>query len=57
VLATIKSQLRSAQGPPNCNGWEDAQNDVTTALQTYLFGGATAQAALDQAAAAMKAKA
>jgi len=57
VLATIKSQLSSAQGPPNCNGWEDAQNDVTTALQTYLFGSASAQAALDQAAAAMKAKA
>ena len=57
VLATIKSQLADAQGPPNCNGWEDAQNDVTTALQTYLFGSATAQQALDQAAAAMKAKA
>lgn len=57
VLSTIKSQLSTAQGPPNCNGWEDAQNDVTTALQTYLFGSATAQAALDQAAAAMKAKA
>ena len=57
VLATIKSQLRDAQGPPNCNGWEDAQNDVTTALQTYLFGSASAQQALDQAAAAMKAKA
>jgi multiple sugar transport system substrate-binding protein len=57
VLATIKAQLVDAQGPPNCNGWEDAQNDVTTALQTYLFGSATAQQALDQAAAAMKAKA
>jgi multiple sugar transport system substrate-binding protein len=57
VLGTIKSQLADAQGPPNCNGWEDAQNDVTTALQTYLFGSATAQQALDQAAAAMKAKA
>jgi len=57
VLATIKSQLADAQGPPNCNGWEDAQNDVTTALQTYLFGSASAQQALDQAAAAMKAKA
>lgn len=57
VLTTIKSQLRTAQGPPNCNGWEDAQNDVTAALQTYLFGDATAKAALDQAAAAMKAKA
>lgn len=57
VLATIKSQLTDAQGPPNCNGWEDAQNDVTTALQTFLFGSASAQQALDQAAAAMKAKA
>ena len=57
VLATIKAQLVDAQGPPNCNGWEDAQNDVTTALQTFLFGSASAQAALDQAAAAMKAKA
>ena len=57
VLATIKSQLADAQGPPNCNGWEDAQNDVTNALQKYLFGASTAQQALDAAAAAMRAKA
>lgn len=57
VLATIKSQLTDAQGPPNCNGWEDAQNDVTNALQKYLFGTSTAQQALNDAAAAMKAKA
>lgn len=57
VLATIKSQLADAQGPPNCNGWEDAQNDVTNALQKYLFGTSTAQQALNDAAAAMKAKA
>jgi ABC-type glycerol-3-phosphate transport system substrate-binding protein len=57
VLTTIKSQLADAQGPPNCNGWEDAQNDVTNALQKYLFGTSTAQQALDAAAAAMKAKA
>ena len=57
VLATIKSQLADAQGPPNCNGWEDAQNDVTNNLQKFLFGTSTAQQALDGAAAAMKAKA
>jgi hypothetical protein len=57
VLATIKSQLADAQGPPNCNGWEDAQNDVTNALQKYLFGTSSAKEALDAAAAAMKAKA
>ena len=57
VLATIKSQLADAQGPPNCNGWEDAQSDVTNALTKYLFGSASAKAALDEAAAAMKAKA
>lgn len=57
VLATIKSQLADAQGPPNCNGWEDAQNDVTNALTKYLFGTSTAQQALNDAAAAMKAKA
>jgi ABC-type glycerol-3-phosphate transport system substrate-binding protein len=57
VLATIKSQLADAQGPPNCNGWEDAQSDVTSALTKYLFGSASAKSALDEAAAAMKAKA
>jgi len=56
VLATIKSQLKDAQGPPNCNGWEDSQSGVTTALQNFLFGSATAQAALDEAANVMKSK-
>jgi ABC-type glycerol-3-phosphate transport system substrate-binding protein len=56
VLATIKSQLKDAQGPPNCNGWEDSQAGVTTALTSFLFGSATAQAALDEAAAVMKSK-
>ena len=56
VLATIKSQLKDAQGPPNCNGWEDSQAGVTTALQNFLFGSATAQAALNEAAAVMKSK-
>ena len=56
VLATIKSQLADAQGPPNCNGWEDSQAGVTTALQSFLFGSASAQAALDEAAAVMKSK-
>ena len=56
VLKTIKSQLKDAQGPPNCNGWEDSQAGVTTALQSFLFGSATAKAALDEAAAVMKSK-
>ena len=56
VLATIKSQLKDAQGPPNCNGWEDSQSDVTKAIQSYLFGSTSAQSALDTAAAAMKAR-
>ena len=56
VLATIKSQLKDAQGPPNCNGWEDSQAGVTTALQNFLFGSATAKAALDEAAEVMKSK-
>ena len=56
VLTTIKSQLKDAQGPPNCNGWEDSQSDVTKAIQSYLFGSTSAQAALDTAAAAMKAR-
>jgi ABC-type glycerol-3-phosphate transport system substrate-binding protein len=56
VLQTIKSQLADAQGPPNCNGWEDSQAGVTTALQSFLFGSATAQAALDEAAGVMKSK-
>ena len=56
VLKTIKSQLADAQGPPNCNGWEDSQAGVTTALQDFLFGSATAQAALNDAAAVMKSK-
>ena len=56
VLKTIKSQLADAQGPPNCNGWEDSQAGVTTALQSFLFGSATAQAALDEAASVMKSK-
>ena len=56
VLKTIKSQLKDAQGPPNCNGWEDSQAGVTTALQSFLFGTTTAQAALDAAAAVMKSK-
>jgi ABC-type glycerol-3-phosphate transport system substrate-binding protein len=56
VLKTIKSQLKDAQGPPNCNGWEDSQAGVTTALQNFLFGSATAQAALNEAAAVMKSK-
>jgi multiple sugar transport system substrate-binding protein len=56
VLKTIKSQLKDAQGPPNCNGWEDSQAGVTTALGNFLFGSATAKAALDEAAAVMKSK-
>jgi hypothetical protein len=56
VLKTIKSQLKDAQGPPNCNGWEDSQAGVTTALGNFLFGSATAQAALNEAAAVMKSK-
>lgn len=56
VLKTIKSQLRNAQGPPNCNGWEDSQAGVTTAIQNFLFGSATAKAALNEAAAVMKSK-
>ena len=56
VLATIKSQLRDAQGPPNCKGWEDSQADVTKALQDYLFGSKTASAALNDAATAMKSR-
>ena len=54
VLATIKSQLKNAAGPPNCKGWEDAQAAVTNAMGEYLFGSSTAQAALDKAAAAMR---
>ena len=56
VLNTIKSQLKDAQGPPNCNGWEDSQAGVTTAIQSFLFGSATAQAALNEAADVMKSK-
>lgn len=56
VLKTIKSQLKDAEGPPNCRGWEDSQAGVTTALQSFLFGSATAKAALDEAAAVMKSK-
>jgi hypothetical protein len=57
VLATIKAQLKDAQGPPNCIGWEDSQNDVTSAVQKYLFGSTSAQDALDAAAKAMKSRA
>ena len=56
VLATIKSQLKDAQGPPNCLGWEDSQSDVTSAIQKYLFGSTSAQDALDAAAKAMKSR-
>ena len=56
VLATIKTQLKDAQGPPNCIGWEDSQNDVTSAVQKYLFGSTSAQDALDAAAKAMKSR-
>jgi hypothetical protein len=56
VLATIKSQLKDAQGPPNCAGWEDSQNDVTAAITKHLFGSTSAQAALDEAAKAMKSR-
>jgi hypothetical protein len=56
VLATIKSQLKDAQGPPNCVGWEDSQNDVTAAITKYLFGSTSADDALDAAAKAMKSR-
>jgi multiple sugar transport system substrate-binding protein len=56
VLTTIKSQLKDAQGPPNCLGWEDSQNDVTSAIQKYLFGSTSAKDALDAAAVAMKSR-
>jgi ABC-type glycerol-3-phosphate transport system substrate-binding protein len=56
VLKTIKSQLATAQGPPNCIGWEDSQADVTKEIQAFLFDGKSAQAALDAAAAAMKSR-
>ena len=56
VLATIKAQLKDAQGPPNCLGWEDSQNDVTSAVQKYLFGSTSAKDALDAAAEAMKSR-
>jgi hypothetical protein len=53
VLTTIKSQLKDAQGPPNCTGWEDSQADVTAALTKHLFGSTSAKDALDAAAKAM----
>jgi hypothetical protein len=56
VLATIKSQLKDAQGPPNCIGWEDSQNDVTAAITKYLFGSTSAKDALDAAAKAMQSR-
>ena len=56
VLATIKAQLKDAQGPPNCIGWEDSQNDVTSAIQKHLFGSTSAKDALDAAAEAMKSR-
>jgi hypothetical protein len=56
VLTTIKAQLKDAQGPPNCLGWEDSQNDVTSAVQKYLFGSTSAKDALDSAAEAMKSR-
>jgi len=56
VLKTIKSQLATAQGPPNCVGWEDSQADVTKEIQDFLFEGKSAKAALDAAAAAMKSR-
>lgn len=56
VLATIKSQLKDAQGPPNCVGWEDSQSDVTAAITKYLFGSTSADDALDAAAKAMKSR-
>jgi ABC-type glycerol-3-phosphate transport system substrate-binding protein len=56
VLTTIKAQLKDAQGPPNCIGWEDSQNDVTSAVQKYLFGSTSAKDALDAAAVAMKSR-
>jgi maltose-binding protein MalE len=56
VLTTIKAQLKDAQGPPNCIGWEDSQNDVTSAVQKYLFGSTSAKDALDAAAEAMKSR-
>jgi multiple sugar transport system substrate-binding protein len=56
VIDTIKSQLKDAQGPPNCAGWEDSQSDVTSAITKYLFGSTSAQDALDAAAKAMKSR-
>jgi ABC-type glycerol-3-phosphate transport system substrate-binding protein len=54
VLKTIKNQLRTAQGPPNCVGWEDSQADVTKEIQAYLFDNKNIDAALAAAAAVMK---
>ena len=53
-MQTLQSIYGTAEGPPNCTGWEESSSLVDKALQKALFDTATPKAALDEAAQIMK---
>ena len=46
----LVAQLKDAEGPPNCKGWEKIDDAVTRAVQQVVLGGADPKQALASAA-------
>lgn len=49
----LVEQLKDAEGPPNCRGWEKADDAVTRAVQQVVLAGADAKQSLSAAAEKM----
>lgn len=49
----LLAQLKDAEGPPNCKGWEAVDPAVTRAIQQVVLGGADPEEALAAAAEKM----
>ena len=49
----LLAQLKDAEGPPNCPGWEQSGDALQKAIQTVIFNNTDPKAALDAAAATM----
>lgn len=51
--SALIAQLKDAEGPSNCPGWEESGDAVTQAIQQVIFSGQDPKAALDAAAKVM----
>ncbi|GEM47874.1 extracellular solute-binding protein [Deinococcus cellulosilyticus] len=51
--SALIAQLKDAEGPANCKGWEESGDAVQKAIQAVIFNGTDPKDALDAAAATM----